>query len=74
MEILYRKGRNNVVVDALSRMMYNMSFTVLENSLLHKIREAQKEDYYTQKARLTLKSLSQVVSTSEGPALSTFSL
>ena len=40
MEILYRKGRDNVVADTLSRIMYNMSFTILENSLLQEIKEA----------------------------------
>ena len=44
MEILYRTGRDNVVVDTLSRMMHNMSFTVLENSLLQEIKEAQQEE------------------------------
>ena len=39
-EILYRKGQDNVVADALSRIMYNMSFTILENSLLQEIKEA----------------------------------
>ena len=41
MEILYRKGRDNVVADALSRIMNTMSFTILENSLLQEIQKAQ---------------------------------
>ena len=34
MEILYHKGQDNVVTNALSRIMSTMSFTILENSLL----------------------------------------
>ena len=34
MEILYKKGKDSIVVDALSRIMYHMSFTKLESSLL----------------------------------------
>ena len=41
MEILYRKGQDNVVADALSRTMNAMSFTVLGNSLLQEIKKAQ---------------------------------
>ena len=41
MEILYRKGRDNVDANTLSRLMYTMSFTILDNSLLQEIKEAQ---------------------------------
>ena len=44
MEILYRKGQDN----ALSRIMNTMSFTILENSLLQEIQEAQQEDPFAQ--------------------------
>ena len=40
MEILYLKVQDNVVDDALSHIMYQMSFTVLESSLLQEIKEA----------------------------------
>ena len=71
MEILYRKGRDNVVADALSRIMYNMSFTVLENSLLQEIKEAQITDLYAQIVRSRLESN---MDTSEDFAMSTSSL
>ena len=50
MEILYRKGRDNVVADALSRIVHTMSFTTLESSLLQDIKEAQLEDPFAQQA------------------------
>lgn len=56
MEILYRNGRDNVVADALSRIVNNMSFTVLENSLLQEIKEAQQQDPYAQKVKARLES------------------
>ena len=55
MEILYRNNHDNVVADALSRIMYNMSFTVLENSLLQEIKEAQLMDLYAQTVRSRLR-------------------
>ena len=39
MEILYRKGHDNVVVDALSHIVHAMSFIVLESSLLQDIKD-----------------------------------
>ena len=47
MEILYCKGRDNVIANALSRIMNTMSFTILENSLCQEINEAQLKDSYT---------------------------
>ena len=46
MEILYQKGRDNIVVDALSRIVHTMSFTVLERSLLQDIKDVQKDDLF----------------------------
>ena len=48
MEILYRKGCDNVVVDVLFRIVHTMSFTVLESSLLQDIKEAQNKDLFAQ--------------------------
>lgn len=45
-----------MVVDTLSRIMYKMSFTVLEKSLLQEIKEAQLEDLYVHKIRSKLQS------------------
>ena len=56
MEILYCKGKDNVVTDALSRIMNTMSFTILENLLLQEIQEAQQEDPFTQQIKQGLNS------------------
>ena len=72
MEILYHMGLDNVIMDELSsRMMYNMSFIVFEKSLFQEVKEAQKANSYAPKARLKLKSLSQVAPNSEGSTPST---
>ena len=60
MEILYRKGRNNVVADALSRIVHTMSFTILESSLLQDIKEAQKEDLFAKQVWSTLESAESI--------------
>ena len=46
MKIRYRRGKENEVADALSRIVHNMSFTVLESALMTKIKETQKEDEF----------------------------
>ena len=46
MEIIYCKDQDNVVTDALSRMINNMSFTILDNALLQHIKEAQLDNPY----------------------------
>ena len=46
MEILYHKGRDNVVANALSHIVHTMSFTVLEISLLQDIKDVQKDDLF----------------------------
>ena len=71
MEILYHKGQDNVVVDALSRVMYTMSFTLLDNSLLQEIKEAQEEDPYAHQVMSKLKSCIDI---GEGFSLSISSL
>ena len=71
MEILYHKGQDNVITNALSRVMNNMSFTILENSLLQEIKEAQLDDPYAQQVRSRLQFS---MDTSEGSPLSTSSL
>ena len=48
MMIRYRRGKENKVVDALSRIVHNMSFRVLESALMTEIKEAQKEDEFVQ--------------------------
>ena len=48
MMIRYRRGKENKVADALSRIVHNMSFTVLESALMTEIRETQKEDEFDQ--------------------------
>ena len=51
MEIVYRKGKDNIVADALSYIMYQMRFTVLESSLLQEIKEAQLHDAHLEVVR-----------------------
>ena len=51
MEIIYCKDWDNVVADTLSRIMNTVSFTILENSLLQEIQEAQQEDPFAQQAK-----------------------
>ena len=48
MMIRYRRGKENKVADALSRIVHNMSFTVLESALMTEIKETQKEDEFVQ--------------------------
>ena len=48
MMIRYRRGKENKVADALSRIVHNMSFTVLESALMTEIRETQKADEFVQ--------------------------
>ena len=56
MEILYCKGRDNVIADALSRIVHTMSFIVLESSLLQDIKDVPKDDLFAQQVRSTLDS------------------
>ena len=60
MEILYRKGCDNVVAYALSRIVHTMSFTILESSLLQDIKEAQLEDLFAQQVRSTIESAESI--------------
>ena len=60
MEILYHKGSDNVVADALSCIVHNMSFTVLESSLLQDIKEAQLEDLFAQQVRSAIDSAESI--------------
>ena len=46
MMIRYRRGKENKVADALSRIVHNMSFTVLESALMTEIKETQIEDEF----------------------------
>ena len=48
MRIRYRRGKENKVADALSRIVHNMSFTVLESALMTEIKETQREDEFVQ--------------------------
>ena len=48
MKIRYRRGKENKVADALSRIVHNMSFTVLESALMTEIKETQKTDEFVQ--------------------------
>ena len=45
-EIQYTKGKDNVITKTLSRMMYNLSFTMLDSSLLQEIKEATNKGEY----------------------------
>lgn len=45
-KIQYIKKKDNLVIDTLSRMMYNLSFTMLDSSLLQEIKEATNKGEY----------------------------
>ena len=48
--IRYRRGKENKVADALSRIVHNMSFTILKSTLMTEIKETQKTDEFVSSA------------------------
>lgn len=52
MEVMYRKDRDNVITNILCKIMYSMSFTMLESSLLQELKEALVEDVFYIRVKL----------------------